>query len=116
MDDRLIQEINLLHEKVCLGIGDPKRIMILYELSIGPRKVNELANALGMPQPTVSRHLRVLRERSIVLAEREGASITYSLAEPRVIQALDLLREVLQTILQHEAELAEFIALEDERS
>ena len=113
MDQHLAQEIDLLHEKVCLGIGHPKRILILYALSLGPRRVNELAKFLGMHQSTVSRHLRVLRDRSIVLAEREGVSITYSLTDSRVIQALDLLREVLRTILKQEAALVEFAALED---
>ncbi len=111
--EQLEREVNLLHEKICRGIGDPKRILILYELSRCPLRVNELAEALNMPQPTVSRHLKVLRERSLVLAERDGTSVVYSLADPRIIQALDLMCEVLKTILRREAELARFSALEE---
>lgn len=116
VDERMEQEIYLLYEKICQGIGDPKRILILYELSRAPRCVNDLADALGMPQSTTSRHLKVLRERSMVNAERDGASIIYSLADPRIIQALDIMRQILRAILQREATLAEFTALDNTNS
>src|SRR3989304_3653762 len=47
------EEINSLHAGVCAGLSDPKRIMILYELADGPKKVTDLANAPGPghPQP-----------------------------------------------------------------
>ena len=112
MNERLVKEVALLHEKVCQGIGDPKRVLILYELSADSRRVNELTAILNLPQSTVSRHLKVLRERSLVTVERRGGGALYSLADMRIIQALDLMREVLRTILQREAELAEFAALE----
>ena len=116
MDERLQQEIKLLHKKFCQGISDPTRIMILYELSLGPRRVNQLTDILGMPQSTVSRHLKILRERSLVLTERDQRSIIYSLADRRVIQALDMMREVVTSIVQREAQLAEFSALRDSTS
>ena len=59
------------------------------------------------PQPTVSRHLKILRERQLVAAEREGASVRYSLADERVIQALDILRAVLLGTLSRQGQLAE---------
>ncbi len=107
MEERLEREINLLYEKICHGISDPKRIMILYELKEKPRRVSELAKIMGMPQPTLSRHLKILRDRSLVEAGREGTGVTYSLAEPRMIEALDLMRGVLRSILRRETELLE---------
>lgn len=109
MDERLEQEVNLLHAHVCQALADPKRILILYALSDKPRYVSELAEILEIPQPTVSRHLKVLRERSLVLAERNGASVYYSLADQRVIQALDLLRGVLADALTQQAQLAKIL-------
>ncbi len=103
----LQQEINLLHAQICQGLADPKRILLLYALSEGPRRVTDLAGALGLPQPTVSHHLKILRERGLVVAEREGTAAYYSLADRRVIQALDLLRAVLADLLGQQAELAE---------
>ena len=69
--------------------------------------VSELAERLELPQPTASRHLKMLRERGLVLPEREGTSVFYSITDERVIQALDMLRAVLADQLQSQAELAE---------
>jgi ArsR family transcriptional regulator len=107
MDERLEQEVNLLHAHICQGIADPKRILILYALADQPKYVSELAEQLNIPQPTISRHLKVLRERSLVTTEREGAAVYYSLTDERVIQALDLLRALLADILTQQAELAQ---------
>ena len=107
MDESLKREINLLHASICQGLADPKRILILYALRERPMHVNELAEALDVPQPTVSRHLKVLRERQLVATEREGPSVRYSLADKRVIDALDILRSVLLGTLSRQGVLAE---------
>lgn len=109
MDQILKQEVNLLHAHVCQALADPKRILILYALAEGPKYVSELAEQLDIPQPTVSRHLKVLRDRSLVETEREGAAVYYSLTDKRVIEALDLLRAILANTLNQQAELAEAI-------
>ncbi len=93
--DRLEREVDLLHNQVCYALSDPKRVLILYLLAEGGRFVNEIAEQLDMPQPTVSRHLRVLRERNLVQVERQGTAVRYSLADERIIQALDLMRGIL---------------------
>lgn len=103
--DRLEQEVNLLHNRVCYALSDPKRVLILYLLSEGGRYVNEIAEMLGIPQPTVSRHLRVLRDRELVRLDRQGTAIRYSLADERIIQALDLMRGILTDQLAANAEM-----------
>jgi ArsR family transcriptional regulator len=107
MDERLEQEIVELHDGICSALADPKRIMILYTLAEGPRNVTELSEELGLPQPTTSRHLKVLRERDMVNTERDGASVIYTLADTKLIQALDLLRDVLRGIYTRRASLIE---------
>jgi len=103
----LEHEVHLLHSRMCEGLADPTRILILYALADEPHNVNELADALGSPQPTVSRHLKVLREREMVRAERLGAMVRYSLTDRRLIEALDLLRAVLASRLKIQAALVE---------
>ncbi|RME07433.1 MAG: ArsR family transcriptional regulator [Anaerolineae bacterium] len=103
----LRSEINRLHAEICSGLADPTRILILYTLNQGSRNVSELAEELEIPQPTVSRHLKVLRERRMVQARRVGQAVYYSLRDQRVIQALDLLRAVLASNLQGQSILAE---------
>ncbi len=105
MDAELVKELHLLHEQVCDALGSPVRLMIFYALSSGARYVTDLAEELELPQSTVSRHLRVLRERGLVTAQREGPAVYYALADERVMQALDLMRSVLRDRLQRQAEI-----------
>lgn len=107
MQEQLIQEIELLHQKVCSAVGDPKRVMILYALAERPKYVSELGDELGMPQPTVSRHLKILSDRGMVTAAREGTTVFYALADPRIIEALDLMRAVLRDLIMREARVVE---------
>jgi ArsR family transcriptional regulator len=102
----LKDEINRLHAQVCSGLADPNRILILYKLAEEPHNVSDLASTLEIPQPTISRHLKVLRERGMVHAERDGQSVFYSLADRRIIKALDLLRAILADSLEEQVELA----------
>ena len=102
VDRALEREIALLHNRVCYALGDPKRLLMLYVLETGPRCVGELAGDLGLPQPAVSRHLRVLRERSLVTVDRRGPSSYYALADHRMIEAVNLLRGVLASQLAAE--------------
>jgi ArsR family transcriptional regulator len=99
----LVQEINLLHERICSALGDSTRILILYLLSQKDLFVNELADELNTPQSTVSRHLKILRERNLVTTKRQGTAVLYSLADQRIIRSLDLMREILAEQIHSEA-------------
>ncbi len=105
MERPSVDELNLLHASVCQALGDPKRLNILYALGEQPRNVSQLAIDLGMPQPTVSRHLQTLRERHMVAAERDGAAVIYHLSEPRVIDVLDTMRQILRDSLARQTGL-----------
>lgn len=106
MSDNLREEVVRLHAQVCSGLADPNRILILYNLSEGPRCVNDIASSLELPQPSVSRHLKVLRDRGMVRAERDGQTNNYRLSDTRIIQALDILRALLADQLMDQALLA----------
>ena len=99
-------EIRELHAQICQALADPTRILLLYAIAESPRNVGELAEVLGLSQPNVSRHLKVLRERGMATATREGVNVVYSLSDKRVIRALDLMREVLSDYLAQRAQLA----------
>ncbi|MFN8598074.1 MAG: metalloregulator ArsR/SmtB family transcription factor [Anaerolineae bacterium] len=98
-------ETQLLHTQVCQALDDPTRIMTLYLLASGPKSVGELAEELEVNQPTVSRHLKVLRDRGMVSTQRFGTTIMYSLADKRLIDALDLMRAIMADNLVHQTEL-----------
>lgn len=96
MDRPTLDELSLLHDNICQALGDPKRLLILYALHEQPQHGSALAATLDIPQPTVARHLQVLRERSLVIPERDGATVVYRLAEPQIIEVLDLMRQILR--------------------
>ena len=106
MSENLREEVNRMHAQVCSGLADPNRILIIYSLAEGPRCVNDIAAAMEIPQPKVSRHLKILRERGIVRAERVGQSINYRLTDSRIIEALNILRAILADQLKDQALLA----------
>ncbi len=103
------EELELLHHELCSALSDTTRIAILYELVDAPRHVGEIVEAMGLPQGTVSRHLKMLRERGIVRAQREGNRVLYELAETRVIEILSLMREILWDNLERRRAAAERI-------
>jgi ArsR family transcriptional regulator len=109
MDRTLEQEVNLLHAQICQCLADPKRILLLYAMADGPRRVTDLAKFLDLPQPTVSHHLKILRDRNLIQAERDGTAVYHSLADRRVIEALDLLREMLGDLLAQQVDLVEHL-------
>jgi len=106
LDDQLRRDVNLLHANICQALADPNRILILYALAESPKFVNELVDFTDAPQSTVSRHLKVLRDRQLVIAQSEGTAVRYSLADMRVIDALDTMRAVLADALDRQAALA----------
>ena len=101
----LSQEINHLHANICSAISEPNRILLLYAIAEQPRNVNSLAEFVGITQPAASRHLKVLKERGLISANRDGTSVIYTLSDTRLIQALDLLREVMFDQFARQADL-----------
>lgn len=105
MEPQLMQEIQILHEQVCHALGDPTRLMILYVLANKPQRVSDIVDDLQIPQPTISRHLKILRERALVEATRQGQEVHYAIADERLIQALDLLRGILRDRILAQAQV-----------
>jgi ArsR family transcriptional regulator len=102
----LSEEVTRLHAEFCSALADERRLLLLYALNEGPKNVTELTEALEVSQPSVSRHLKILRERGLVRAHREGVSVEYRLADRRLIEALDILRAVMRDQWARRAALA----------
>jgi DNA-binding transcriptional ArsR family regulator len=68
---------------VFAAISEPNRRRLLNGLLDGPQPVSALVDAVGMSQPVVSKHLRVLRDAGLVSVEPDGQRRLYSInAEP----------------------------------
>ena len=65
-------------EKLGKGIGNANRYRILEVLMRGSRTVGEIAASTKLPQPSVSQNLKVLKSANLVLDERRGKEVYYS--------------------------------------
>lgn len=63
-------------------LADETRLRVIRQLMRGPRRVAELNAQIRVEQSLLSHHLRVLREAGLVVAERDGKSVRYRLADP----------------------------------
>jgi DNA-binding transcriptional ArsR family regulator len=110
---QLSQEITQMHADLCSALADPNRLLLIYALSEKPAMVNELSTELNLQQSTTSRHLKILRERNLVTATRQGQSVEYALADLRLIEAIDILRAVLHDGISHRANLIQETQIEE---
>lgn len=100
-------ELFKLKAEIAKTFSDPKRLMIINELRNGEKQVGDLAQSLKMPQAVVSRQLALLRSRGVVTPRRDGTNVFYSLVDLKIIEACDLVHEVLLTRLAKNREFAE---------
>ncbi|OGO24678.1 MAG: hypothetical protein A2Y54_02050 [Chloroflexi bacterium RBG_16_51_16] len=80
---------------LCQAMGHEIRQEIVHLLRDGPIRVTDIASKLSYPQTTISRHLAPLRNAGIVLTRRDGTDVLYSIANPKMLEVCDLMREVL---------------------
>lgn len=93
MDD---ERFYCLHSEMCKTLANAKRQMILEALRAGERSVSEIATDTNIPQATLSQHLSIMRSKGVVVSRRAGSSVYYSLTSPKILQAFDLITEVMK--------------------
>ncbi len=94
-DPLLRRELDDLTAGICKALNHPTRLVLLYALQRRPHTVSELCEVIQAPPSNTSSHLAVLRRRGLVEAQPQGNSVVYSLRHPKVIDAVDLLRQVM---------------------
>lgn len=81
-------------EEVMRSLGDPTRLSVLTAILAGRKNVSQIVEELGLSQPQVSYHLRMLREAGLAVEERDGRWVWYEAnraGDERVRELLDLL-------------------------
>lgn len=91
---------------VCQAFAHPKRIEILSLLAGGEKSVGELAQEMDITTANVSQHLSILRQQGAVASRRDGQTLYYRIANPRITEACHLMREVLMARLAESERLA----------
>jgi DNA-binding transcriptional ArsR family regulator len=84
---------------VTRALADPKRLCVVEILAAGERSVSELSREAACQIPNMSQHLAVLRSAGLVTTRREGSTVYYRLADPRVLEAY----RMIQTLAQNPA-------------
>jgi ArsR family transcriptional regulator, virulence genes transcriptional regulator len=104
-------EIALYKMKALLSkaFADPMRLMIIDELRKGEKTVSELVEAVEAPQAAVSRNLAILRDRGIVMSRRNGLNVIYSLTDPRICEACDIVHAVLMQQMENGKKMAKIL-------
>ncbi len=94
-----------MQSEVCKTLASSKRLEIINALKEGEKTVGELVEILGVPKANVSQHLAVMRLKGILRSRREGVNIYYRIANPKVVQACTLMREVLTEQMRERSKL-----------
>ena len=97
--------IYMYHAEMCKVFSHPKRLELIDVLRDREMTVNELAERLGLAPANLSQHLAMMRERHILVARKEGNLVYYRIANPKLLQACDMLREMLFEQIRQDAAL-----------
>ncbi len=76
------------------ALADPKRLCVLESLAGGEVSVSDLSSRVGCQVPNMSQHLAVLRSAGLVTSRRDGSTVYYRLADPRVLEAYRLIQTI----------------------
>jgi ArsR family transcriptional regulator len=95
-----------IQAEFCQAMAHPLRLEIIHNLRGGPKTVNEIAQMIHCDQSNVSRHLALLRSRGILAAHRQKQGVLYNIANPKLAQICDLVRQVLAELAAQQAEMA----------
>jgi DNA-binding transcriptional ArsR family regulator len=100
-----MKELFRMQAKVCKTMANPVRMEIIYALKEGEKTVTELVESTGLAKSNISQHLAVLKNSEVVRSRREGVNIFYSIANPKIVEACRLMREVLMEQLAEKQKL-----------
>lgn len=83
------------HAELCKVFANSKRLRILETLREGEHSVTEISEQTNIPQPTVSQHLRKMRDRGVVKSRDIGVNSYYTVTDSRIIDGMSIMRDVL---------------------
>lgn len=93
------------HAEMCKVFSHPKRLELINLLRNNEMSAGELGERLGLAPSNLSQHLTMMKERHILVFRKEGNVVYYRIADPRLLEAFDLLREILFGQIRQDAAL-----------
>ncbi len=98
-------QIYAYHAEMCKVLSHPKRLELINTLRDKEMSAGELGERLGLAPANLSQHLTMMRERHILVSRKEGNIVYYRIANPRLVEAFDLLQEILFEHIRQDAAL-----------
>jgi len=77
------------------ALAHPVRVALLRQILCGEPCVSELQHSVGQSQPSISQHLGVLRDRGLIIPQRQGNKTCYRPSDKRLSTLLDLAEEIV---------------------
>jgi ArsR family transcriptional regulator, virulence genes transcriptional regulator len=102
-------ELYRIKADFCKTLADPTRQMMIAELRTGEKTVSQIAEALEIIQSMASHHLAILRSKGVVQSRRDGANVYYSLINPKIGEACDMVHAILMNQMAKNKEFADRI-------
>ncbi len=93
------------HAEMCKVFSHPKRLELINILRNKEMSAGELGEKLGLAPANLSQHLTMMRERHLLTSRKEGNMVYYRVVNPRLLEAFDLLREILFEQIRQDATL-----------
>lgn len=84
-----------LQADICKIFANDKRLQIINLLKDGEMSNQEIMLKTGLGKVNVSQHINILKSKGVIISRREGQQLFYSISNPKIIQACNLMREVL---------------------
>ncbi len=101
-----MKQLYELHADICKIFSHAKRLEIINALKDKELSAGELIEKTGLTKANLSQHMSILKSKGVVRTRREGVNIYYRIANPKIIQACILMREVLTEQLQEKGKMA----------
>ncbi len=93
------------HAELCKVFSHAKRLELIDILRDKEMSASELGGRLGLTPANLSQHLAMMRERHVLVSRKEGNMVYYRIANPRLLEAFDLLRAILFEQIRQDAVL-----------
>ncbi len=98
-------QIYFYHAEMCKVFSHPKRLELINILRDKEMSVGVLSQRLGLAIGNLSQHLAMMRQRHILASRKEGNVVYYRIANLRLLDAFDLLREIMFEQIRQDAAL-----------
>ena len=112
-----MESILKLQADICKIFANDKRLEIINLLKDTEKSNSELVQKTGLSKVTISQHVNVLKSKGVIVVRREGVQLYYRIANPKIIQACNLMREVLvEQLLEKEKVVSRLVKASNKKS